>query len=133
MSRNAIVEYVLDPEGGDALPRKTIRHSFDFAEQKITKSLLSGKSVQLTGSGTFDLRRRADDAGMYPKIGEPRSYRALVFLATSHFSGDGVVRNRPSREAVSISVDRVFQPRSSHSGGQTLANELRLISHKIAV
>ncbi|MHB1605259.1 MAG: HU family DNA-binding protein [Leptospirales bacterium] len=66
MSRNAIVEYFQDPEGGDGLHRKTIRHSFDFAEQKITKSLLSGKSVQLTGFGTFGLRRRADDAGAYP-------------------------------------------------------------------
>ena len=98
MNRTDIVESTRSHGAGTDLPRKTVREALDFVIEEITQSLLEGKSVKLTGFGTFELRKRAERLGRNPKTGEPlliKSHRVVVFRPTRKFWEEGTDKNDP--------------------------------------
>ena len=98
MNRTDIVEYTRSHGGGTDLSRKTVREALDFVIEEITQSLLEGKSVKLTGFGTFEIRKRAERLGRNPKTGEPlliKSHRVVVFRPTRKFWEEGTTKNDP--------------------------------------
>ena len=98
MNRTDIVEYTRSHGGGTDLSRKTVREALDFVIQEITRTVLDGKVVKLTGFGTFELRKRAERLGRNPKTGEPlliKSHRVVVFRPTRHFWEEGTDKKDP--------------------------------------
>ena len=98
LNRTDIVEYTRSHGGGTDLPRKTVREALDFVIQEITRTVLDGKVVKLTGFGTFELRKRAERLGRNPKTGEPlliKSHRVVVFRPTRKFWEEGTDKNDP--------------------------------------
>lgn len=88
MNRSDIVEYTRSHGGGSDLPRRTVREALDFVIEEITRTVLEGKPVKLTGFGTFELRKRADRLGRNPKTGDPlliKSHSVVVFRPTRNF------------------------------------------------
>ena len=49
MNRTDIVEYTRSHGGGTDLSRKTVREALDFVIQEITRTVLDGEVVKLTG------------------------------------------------------------------------------------
>ncbi len=98
LNRTDIVEYTRSHGGGSDLSRKTVREALDFVIQEITRTVLDGKVVKLTGFGTFELRKRAESLGRNPKTGEPlliKSHRVVVFRPTRKFWEEGTDKNDP--------------------------------------
>ena len=98
MNRVGIVEYTRNHLGEADTARKTVREALDFVIQEITRTVLDGKVVKLTGFGTFEIRRRADRLGRNPKTGEPlliKSHRVVVFRPTRKFWEEGTDKNDP--------------------------------------
>ncbi len=89
MNRSDIVEYTRNHFGGGSdLSRKAVREALGFVTGEISQTVLDGKTVKLTGFGTFELRKRADRLGRNPQTGEPlliKSHRVVVFRPTRHF------------------------------------------------
>ena len=63
----------------DRSSRKTIREALDFVTQEITRTVLEGKVVKLTGFGTFELRKRAERLGATPRPASLFSSRAIAW------------------------------------------------------
>ena len=98
LNRTDIARSTRNHGGGTDLSRKTVRKALDFVIQEITRIVLDGKVVKLTGFGTFELRKRADRLGRNPKTGEPlliKSHRVVVFRPTRKFWEEGTDKNDP--------------------------------------
>ena len=98
LNRSDIVEYARSHGGGADLPRKTVREVLDFVIEEMTQTVLEGKTVKLTGFGTFEVRKRADRVGRNPKTNEPlliKSHRVVVFRPTRSFWGEGKDKKNP--------------------------------------
>ena len=92
LNRTDIVEFTRSHGGGTDLPRKTVREALDFMTQEITRTVLDGKVVKLTGLRDRDL----EDGRREGRRFLPEASQGLVRISKA-FAGASFTGNRGRR------------------------------------
>jgi DNA-binding protein HU-beta len=66
---------------GDDVSKRQVEEIVNTSLDTVAATLRRGESVQLTGFGTFEARRRAARKGLNPRTGEPVRIRATTVPA----------------------------------------------------
>ena len=72
MNKSELIDALAARLGGD---RKTAAAAVDGLVEEITRALVKGERVQITGFGTFEKRNRPARVGRNPATGEPVKIR----------------------------------------------------------
>lgn len=80
MNKHELVEAVASQVGDDA-PKRQVEDILNTTLDTVAATLRRGESVQLTGFGTFEARKRAARKGVNPRTGESVRIRASTVPA----------------------------------------------------
>jgi len=75
MTKEGLIESIVNKVG---CSKADAGRALDAILETITKSLVGGDSVTITGFGTFSARKRAARAGVNPKTGEKIQIPAMT-------------------------------------------------------
>lgn len=78
MNKSQLIKAVAEKS---ELSQKQVAETWSIIEDTILNTLSTGEKVQLSGFGTFEVRKRAERKGRNPKTGEVVSVPACQYLA----------------------------------------------------